>query len=229
VDAVLGQFAEVLDVKAGSIPAVEAATWPLAAARTNVALDLPAEADVLVLGLPRTFHYGPGMGTNPILTGLALGGQLSRCWPCVREGGVLITAGFCDGWFNNAWFPSYETTYNLMTGFNTPTEFLASQQAMDITLNAEYRYLYSNYYTYHPFHAMSMISGGAVLAQRLAAVIMVGPQKPAYARGMGYIPVASFDQAMALATRYVGKAPCILCTPECFSGGSAVHLNRKNA
>ena len=229
VDAVLGQFAEVLDVKAGSIPAVEEATWPLASRRTTVPLDMTDKADILVLGLPRNFHYGPGMGTNPILTGLALGGQLSRCWHCVREGGVLITTGFCDGWFNDKWFPSYEATYNLMMGYNNPTEFLASRDAMDITLNAEYRYLYSNYYTYHPFHAMSMISGGAVLAQRLSAVIMVGPQKPLYARGMGYIPVATFDEAMALAKRYVGGNPGMLCTPECFSGGSAVHLTMKGA
>lgn len=227
LDAVLGQFADILDVKAGSIAEVEKATWPLAALRTNVALDMKEPADVLVLGLPRNFHYGPGMGTNPILTGLALGGQLSRCWPCLRQGGVVIAAGICDGWFNSDWFPSYEETYHALQRYNTPTEFLASDEALGITTRYEYRYAYSSAFAYHPFHAMSMLSGGAVLAQRCNAVILVGPQKPVYARGMGYTPVPTFERAMALAERHTGKNPRILCTPECFSGGMAVHLRRE--
>jgi hypothetical protein len=72
-----------------------------------------------------------------------------------------------------------------------------------------------------------MISGGAILAQRANAVIMAGARKPAYARGMGYLTVSDFAEAMKLAERYVGKNPRILCTPECFSGGAAVHLRMK--
>ncbi|MCC8189524.1 MAG: lactate racemase domain-containing protein [Planctomycetes bacterium] len=227
VDAVLGQSADVLDVKAGSITAVEEATWPLAERRTFVPLDLPEPADVLVVGLPRNFHYGPGMGSNPILTGLALGGQLSRCWHALRPGCVVVAACVGDGWFNDRWFPSYAATYDAMMRFQNPTEFLASADAQAITDNYEYKYSYSNYYAYHPFHAMSMISGGAVLGQRCAAVIMVGAKKPAYARGMGYTTVGTFPEAMALAERYVGNNPRILCTPECYSGGAAVHLLRR--
>ena len=226
VDAVLGQYGDVLDVQAGSIPAVEAATWPLAERRTTIDVKMSEPADVLVLGVPRNFHYGPGMGTNPILMGLALGGQLSRCWPCLRPGGVVIAASVCDGWFNDKWFPSYEETYAALQKYQNPTDFLHSQDARDITMNYEYRFSYSNFYTYHPFHAMSMTSGGAILGQRCSAVIMVGAQKPMYARGMGYIPVATYDEAFKLAQRYVGGNPNVLCTPECYSGGSAVHLRR---
>ena len=226
VDAVLGQFGEVLDVQAGTIPAVEAATWPLAERRTNVELDM-APAEVLVLGMPRNFHYGPGMGTNPILASLAIGGQYSRCYPCLAPNGVVIVAGVGDGWFNDRWFPSYRDTYDALQKYQNPTDFLNSQDAVDITMNYEYRFAYSNFYTYHPFHAMSMISGGAILGKRTQAVIMVGAEKPVYARGMGYIPVATFAEAMKLATRYVGDDPRILCTPECYSGGAAVHLRKK--
>jgi hypothetical protein len=105
VDAVLGQHAQVLDVKAGLLDQVEDATWPLADRRTNIGLDMAEPADVLVIGLPRNFHYGPGMGTNPILMSLAIGGQLSRCWNALREGCVVIAAAVCDGWFNPHWFP----------------------------------------------------------------------------------------------------------------------------
>jgi hypothetical protein len=167
------------------------------------------------------------MGTNPILMSLAIGGQLSRCWHAFREGGVVIAASVCDGWFNRHWFPSYEETYNALQKYNTPAEFLESEDAEEIAGRYEYRFQYSNNYTYHPFHAMSMISGGSVPALWTSAVYLVGAQAPLYARGMGFTPLGTFEEAMSRARRHVGKNPRILCTPECFSGGVAVHLHLK--
>ena len=228
VDAVLGQKAQQLAVAAGGIGEVEDATWPLAKKRTDIELDMKEKADVLVFGIPRNFHYGPGMGTNPILMNLAVGGQLSRCWNAVKEGGVLIAASICDGWFNDSWFPSYEETYESLINYNNATEFLASEDARRISRNVDYLFKYSNQYTYHPFHAMSMTSGGAVPAQRCSEMIMVGAEAPQYAKGMGWTTVATFDDAMKHAVRYVGKNPKVLCTPEAFSGGVGVHLHAKN-
>ena len=77
VDAVLDSRSRQLGVAAGRIPSVEQATWPLASERT----DLPVTgepADVLLVGVPRTFHYGPGMGSNPILMMQAIGSSLVR-------------------------------------------------------------------------------------------------------------------------------------------------------
>jgi len=228
VDAVLGQFADVLDVQAGELSRVEDHTWPLADRRTHIHLDMDAPADVLVIGLPRNFHYGPGMGTNPILMSLAIGGQLSRCWHALREGAVIIAASICDGWFNHHWFPSYRETYQDLVKYCTAEDYLASKQAAEIVERYEYRFQYSDNYTYHPFHAMSMISGGSVPRLWTSAVYIVGPKEPDYARGMGFTPVKTFEDAMADARRFVGQNPRILCTPECFSGGAPVHLHLKN-
>ena len=224
VDAVLGQKAEILQVAAGSIEEVENATWPLAKKRTNVDIGAKEPFDVLVMGVPRNFHYGPGMGTNPILMSLAIGGQVSRCWNVLHGGGVVIATSVCDGWFNDHWFPSYKETYNALQNYSSNAEFLQSEDARRIATDIDYRFQYSNYYTYHPFHAMSMTSGGAVAIQRSSAAIIVGGEKPGYARGMGFRTESTFDSAMQLAERYVGKNPRVLCTPECFSGGVAVHL-----
>ena len=228
VDAVLNQHSEVLAVEAGELGEVEKATWPVADQRTNVHVKMEEPADVLVMGVPRNFHYGPGMGTNPILMSLAIGGQLSRCARLVRPGGVIIATSICDGWFNDGWFPSYEETYEAMQAFNTPADFLVSQAARDIVDNYEYRFAYSNRYTYHPFHAMSMISGGAIPNLYCSAVYIVGAKKPRYARGMGFIPQAGFNDALKHAERYVGRNPRILCTPRCFTSGMAVHLHPEN-
>ena len=178
VDAVTGQFMDVLDVQAGDLVSVEERTWPLASKRTNIVLDdLKEPADVLVIGLPRNFHYGPGMGTNPILMSLAIGGQLSRCWHALHENCVIIAASICDGWFNDNWFPSYQETYRALQKYNTAAEFLNSDEAADLAVHPDYCYRYSNYFTYHPFHAMSMISGGAVALQRTSAVFHGRGQK----------------------------------------------------
>ena len=229
VDAVLGQKSQVLDVKAGLIEEVENATWPLADRRTNIHLDMDEPADILVFGLPRNFHYGPGMGTNPILMSLAIGGQLARCWNAFREGGVIIAPSICDGWFNDHWFPSYEETYQALQKYCTAAEFMKSEDAMQIVTRYEYRYQYSHHYSYHPFHAMSMISGGSATLLWTSAVFMVGSKAPGYARGMGFIPVSTYAEAFERAKNLVGdRNPKVLCTPECFTGGVAVHLYRKS-
>ncbi len=225
VDAVLGKKSQVLDVKAGALDLVESATWPLADRRTNHALPMTEPADILVMGLPRNFHYGPGMGTNPCLMSLAIGGQLSRCWHAVREGGVVIAASVCDGWFNDAWFPSYEETYDALQRYCSIPEFLASDEMLRIATKYEYRFRYSNCYAYHPFHAMSMISGGSVPEAYMAATFIAGAASPAFARGMGFVPTATFEEALRRAKRYVGPNPRILCTPDCFTGGVGVHLH----
>ena len=135
----------------------------------------------------------------------------------------------CDGWFNRHWFPSYRHTYKALQKYCTPREFLESEEAVEIADNYEFKFQYSNNYTYHPFHAMSMISGGSVPALWTSAVFMPGAKAPEYARGMGFIPLEQLrDEAMQRAEKIVGKNPKILCTPECFSGGVAVHLRAKN-
>ena len=227
VDAVLGQTSQILDVKAGELGAVEEATWPLADKRTKVYLDMKGPADILIMGLPRNFHYGPGMGSNPILMSLAIGGQLSRCWHAFREGGVIIAASVCDGWFNPHWFPSYEETYHALQEYCTAAEFLVSDDAMQIVNNYDYRYQYSNNYTYHPFHAMSMISGGSAPLLWTSAVFIAGAKVPSYARGMGFTPTKTLEEAIERAKKILGNNSRILCTPEAFSGGVAVHLHLK--
>ena len=163
---------------------VEKATWPLAEKRTNIHLDMKEPADILIMGLPRNFHYGPGMGTNPILMSLGIEEQ-SRAWNAFREGGVIIAASVCDGWFNQNWFPSYEQTYEALQTYCTPAEFLESKEATGISNDTEYRFKYSNCYTYHPFHAMSMISGGSVPALKTSAVFIAGAKAPQYLKGNG--------------------------------------------
>ena len=201
---------------------------PLANRGTPIGLDVAEPANVLVMGLPRNFHYGPGMGTNPILVSLAIGGQLCRCWRAFREGGVIIAASLCDGWFNDTWFPSYQATYETLQDYCDAADFLASERAGAISMGVDFCFKYINSYTHHPFHAMSMISGGSVLQKRTTAVFIASAKAPRYARGMGFIPTNTCAETMQWTERLLGRKPRILCAPEALSGGVAVHLQLRN-
>ena len=93
-----------------------------------------------------------------------------------------------------------------------------------ISTDPTYCASYSSGYTYHPFHAMSMISGGAVPLRWCSQVYVVGAEQPRYARGMGFRTLRTVAGALTDAERYVGSRPRILATPECYSGGMAVNL-----
>lgn len=230
VDAVIGQGAKVLGVAAGGISEVEDATWPLATKRTVVTLDeLNEPADVLVFGLPRDFHYGPGMGTHPTLASLAVGGHLSRCWHALKPGGVVIAAAQWDGWINDEWFPSYQPTYEAMLKHADVNAFLRSEEALAISTDKDYCRRYAEEFAYHPFHAMSMLSGGQVATKWAGDVFIVGAGRPDMVEAVGYTPVDTFADAMDRAASKLGTKPRILCTPESFSGGGpAPHLRLRS-
>jgi hypothetical protein len=225
VDAVVGTQSQVLGVYAGALDEVQEASWPLASRRTDVVLDTDEPFGVLVYGLPRAFHYGPGMGTNPILMLQAIAAQLTRCYGVFRENGVIIAPSICDGWFNPSWFPSYERTYLKLQALNDFADVFDFQDEIADDPEAISRYRFA--YAYHPAHALSMISMGAIAHQRTSAVLVPGAKSPGYARGMGCIPTRGFDDALRYAERYVGKTPHILVVPEAFrSVGVHLHLRR---
>ena len=225
VDAVVGTKAQVLGVYAGSVEAVQEASWPLAEQRTNVELDEDEPYDVLIYGLPRAFHYGPGMGTNPILMLQAIAAQLTRCYGAFRPHGVIIAPSICDGWFNESWFPSYQRCYNQLQELSDFGAIFNYEEELASDPEAIFRYRFD--YAYHPGHPLSMISMGAIAHQQTSAVFIPGAKKPGYARGLGCTPTDTFEDAMRRAERYVGKNPRVLVIPEAFRS-VGVHLYLKD-
>ncbi len=224
VDAVLGSKAQILGVYAGLIDEVQKASWPLAKERTDIKLDETEPYDVLVYGLPRSFHYGPGMGSNPLLMLQSIAGQLTRVFGVFREGGVIIAPSVCDGWFNETWFPSYERCYNKLFELSDFADIFQHEDELANDQDAIFKYRY--HYAYHPGHPLSMISMGAIAHQRTSSVFIPGAEKPGYARGMGCVPTKSFAEAMAKAEKIVGRKPRILAIPEAFRM-AGVHLYLK--
>lgn len=211
VDAVLDSANRQLGVYAGGLSSVERAAWPLATARTEVTL--PGEpADVLLLGVPRSFHYGPGMGSNPVLMMQAIGASIARAKGALVPNPVVVAAAVCDGWFNDAEFPAYRTVYEALQTVHHPADLVAHEER--ISTDARWLDRYRFGHAYHPFHAFSMVYMGGLARQAAAAVYVVGAREPGYVRGMGGIPVASVEDALREARRFTGGDPKILAVPE---------------
>jgi len=211
VDAVLDASARQLGVFAGAIDSVEGASWPLATERTHVAL--PGEpADVLVVGLPRSFHYGPGMGSNPVLMMQAIGSSIARAKAALRPHPVVIAASVCDGWFNDDEFPAYRAVYEALQDCNHPSEMRRFEE--ELCTDPEWVHRYRFRYGYHPFHAFSMTYVGGLAREAASAVYIAGARKPGFARGMGAVPTATVADALVEARRHVGRDPRILVVPE---------------
>jgi hypothetical protein len=211
VDAVLDSQSRQIAVFTGAVPEVEQASWPIAAERTEVELDAEP-ADVLVIGMPRSFHYGPGMGSNPILMLQAIGSSVARAAGALKPDPVVICTSVCDGWFNDEWFPAYREIHERYQQCAHPSEMTAFED--EFATRADYIDRFRNHYGYHPFHAFSMLYMGGVALNRTRAIYIAGAESPGHARSMGCIPVRTFEDALAHATRHVGPDPKLLVVPQ---------------
>ncbi|MEQ7128713.1 lactate racemase domain-containing protein [Actinopolymorpha sp. B11F2] len=211
VDAVLDSQSRQLRVRAGAIGAVEEASWGMASERTEVRLPGPP-ADVLVIGMPRGFHYGAGMGTNPILMMQAIGASVIRARAALRPDPVVIATSICDGWFNSREFPPYAAAYDLLQSCRHPHEMTAHED--NFCNQPQWISAYRHQHGYHPFHAFSMIYMGSVARDLAQAVYIAGAQSPEHATGMGATPIDSVGDALADATALVGRDPRLIVIPE---------------
>lgn len=219
VDAVLNADSRQLAVRAGLPDEVEAETWAKAAPRTDVSVP-GRKSNVLVLGVPRNFHYGPGMGSNPILMMQGMGSWVTRAAAALEERFVIIAASICDGWFNESWFPAYESIYEKLQELNGAQEL--TPYAEEFATNPEWVHKYRREFAYHPFHGFSMAYMGSIAVNRALEVFIVGAKMPGYARGMGATPVADFEQALKRAGRLLDAELRMLVVPALSK--PAVHL-----
>jgi hypothetical protein len=211
VDAVLDSRSRQLGVYAGRIGDVEQASWPLATARTDLQLDIEP-ADVLVVGIPRSFHYGPGMGSNPILMMQAVGSSVVRAKRALVDKPVVIAAAVCDGWFNSSEFPPYEAAFAKLATCQHPADMSEHQE--ELATDPEWVYRYRHLFGYHPFHAFSMIYVGGIAREHSTQVFVAGAKRPDLARAMGARTTKTVEEALRETQAILGRAPRVLAVPE---------------
>ena len=226
-DAVLDTKSRQIAIYSGYAKEMMPLSWEIANKRTYVPF-AEKKYDIMVFGMPQFFHYGEGMGTNPIMLMQALSAQIIRHKRVMSDNCVIICSSICNGYFHDELWPYLREMYdmfqkdymNTLPDMHRYGEFFAT--------NEEYirQYRYCN--AFHPFHGFSMISCGHIAEKNTAAIYLVGAQEPGIARGMGLKTRATFEEALEDAKRkYVGENPNILALPLTFKT-AAVHLCMKD-
>lgn len=226
-DAVLDSQSRQIEINSGWAKEMQPISWKTADKRTYVHW-AQKKYDIVVFGMPTNFHYGDGMGTNPIQMMQALSAQVIRHKRILSDHCVFIVSSICDGWFHDERWPYARELFemfqhdsmNILPDLNRYGEYFAT--------NGEYirRYRFGN--AFHPFHGFSMISCGHLAEKHTSAIYIVGAREPGIARSMGLKTRATFEEALADAMqKYVGPNPNILALPKTFTT-AAVHLCMKS-
>jgi nickel-dependent lactate racemase len=226
-DAVLDTKSRQIEINSGYAKEMQPVSWKTADKRTYVHW-AEKKYDVVVFGMPQFFHYGNGMGTNPIFMMQALSAQIIRHKRILNDNCVIICSSICNGYFHDEEFPCYREVYEMFQhNYNQILPDL-NQYGQFLATNEEYIRKYRFAYGFHPFHAFSMISCGHIAETNTSAIYIVGAQEPGYARSMGLKTRATFEEALEDAKKkYVGQNPNILALPLTFKT-AAVHLCMKN-
>lgn len=224
-DAVLDTRSRQIEIHSGYAKEMQVEAWKTADRRTYVPF-AEKKYDVLVFGMPQFFHYGNGMGTNPIMLMQAISAQVVRHKRIMSDKCVIICSSTCNGNFHEELWPYTREMYDLfleqgntLPDINRFGEYFAN--------NDEYikKYRFAN--AFHPFHGFSMISSAHIAEMNTSAVYIVGAEAPGFARGMGMKTRNTFEEALEDAKKkYVGQNPNILALPMTFKL-SAVHLGMK--
>ena len=226
-DAVLDTKSRQIEIFSGYAGEMQSLSWKVADKRTYVHY-AEKKYDVMVFGMPQFFHYGEGMGTNPIMLMQALSAQVIRHKRVMSDRCVIICSSICNGYFHDERWPYAKELYEMFQH-----DFMQTLPDMDrygeyFATREDYirKYRFAN--AFHPFHAFSMMSCGHIAEMNTSAIYIVGAQEPGIARGMGLKTRASFEEALEDAMKkYVGPNPKILALPLTFKTG-AVHLCMKD-
>jgi len=225
IDAVLDTKSRQIAVYAGYCKELQPISFEEANKRTYIPW-AEKKYDVIMFGMPQNFHYGNGHGTNPILMLQAISANIIRHKRILSDNCVVIVSSICNGYFNDAEFPSYRAVYELyQKDYNNELPDL-NKYGEYFAKNQDYIDKYRFGYGYHPFHAFSMISCGHIAHMHTSQIYIVGAYEPGYARGMGMKPMATFEAALKDAKKYVGDSPNILALPRTFKT-VGVHLMMK--
>lgn len=226
-DAVLDTYSRQIAIFSGYAYEMQPKSWEIADKRTYVHF-AEEKYDIMMFGMPQDFHYGVGMGTNPIQMMQALSAQVIRHKRVMKDNCVIICPSICNGYFHEERWPYSRELYEVFQH-----DFMNTLADMDrlseyYATNEEYirKYRFAN--AFHPYHAFSMMTCGHIAEMNTSAIYIVGAQEPGIARSMGLKTRATIEEALTDAKRkYTGNNPKILALPQAFKL-SSVHLCMKN-
>ncbi len=196
-------------VNAGEVEAVHARS--LENVYKQQLVQVEGQTDILTMGLPYVGPYNVNSIMNPILVyclGLGYFFNMYKRRPLVRQGGVLILSHPTRPEFDPVFHPSYIDFWeNVLTETRDPKEIEARFER-DFAEDPWYIHLYRTGHAYHGVHPFYMWYWGAHALDHLGAVIILGGDAKA-ARRLGFMSASTMNDALEMASHYVGANPSI--------------------
>ena len=174
-------------------------------------VEVPAQADVGIVGVPDTTPFSVGSTTNPVLAawqGLSatFGAHTGR--PVVRPGGALILYHPMRPDFSGLHHPSFVDFFADVLPTTTDPAQIAEKFEATFAGDAWYSHLYRTSFAFHgvlPFHLWYELS--AVRAH-CGDVIWVGADRPSVDR-LGFRTASTLADALEIVSSTVGRSPSI--------------------
>ncbi|CAG4925752.1 MULTISPECIES: lactate racemase domain-containing protein [Acidithrix] len=196
-------------VNAGEVDAVHEKT--LERVYKQQLVHVSGQSDILTMGLPFIGPYNVNSIMNPILVyclGLGYFFNMYKNKPLVRKGGVLIMSHPTRNEFDPVFHPSYIDFYeNVLSETTDPIEIEAKYEK-SYAEDPWYIHLYRTGNAYHGVHPFYMWYWGAHALDHLGAVIILGGD-PKVAKRLGFMAASTLNDALAMASAYVGTSPSI--------------------
>ena len=111
-DAVLDTWSRQIEINSGYAAVMQPHSWIMANKRTYVPF-AEEKYDIMIFGMPQDFHYGNGMGTNPIQMMQALSAQVIRHKRVMKDKCVIICSSICNGYFHDERWPYLREQYEM--------------------------------------------------------------------------------------------------------------------
>lgn len=207
IDTILASPFEAAEVLAGSVSATRrAAVERLAGALPDRRQLVDEPFDVVLYGVPSWSPYAVFASMNPLLTLVSSGlGYLGGTAQAISApGATVIMVTPCPDEWDTVHHASYPRVWQqVLPRTRDPYEIqsqYAERYAQDADLIAKYRHEYA----FHPVHAILACYPLSRL-KHFGQVLVVGPQKPAVVRHLGFEAASTIDEALRLAARRHGQ------------------------
>ncbi|MCA1831963.1 MAG: lactate racemase domain-containing protein [Actinobacteria bacterium] len=200
-------------VVAGHPPQAHAVT--LQTLKEQQMLEVPAQFDVGIWGLPNRDPYSALSRINPILVAnLACSytfGLYARR-PLVREGGYAIFANPVEPAFERH-HRSYPELFNDVLPRTTDPFAIWDEYAEDFANRPEYVYAYRYQYSFHGAHPLFLWGQTAFARRHLGRIVFAGAKDRETVERMGFSWAPSVEDAVSMAESDLG-ADCSIGVPK---------------
>lgn len=200
---------ELTSIQAGEVEAVHEST--LANVFKQQKVEVTGQTDILLMGLPYICPYNVNSVMNPILVACLGLGYFFNMYinkPLVRKGGVVIMSHPTYYQFNLTHHPSYIDFFEQVLSQTTDPLEIQQNYEHSFATDPFYSHLYQTGYAYHGVHPFYMWYWCAHALEHLSKVIIIGADKRSV-RQMGFSPASTLDDALEIASDYVGSRPTI--------------------